>query len=341
MPNYFERLDRCLIVAEIGVNHNGNIDLAKRMIAAAAESGADAVKFQTFITEENTSPNAETAVYQKEVGSGDSLYEMISQLELSLEDHCELKHHAEAVGVTFFSRAAGHRALRMLLEVGVPYIKVGSLDLNWHQLLADIAETGLPILLSTGAATLGEVEEALSVILRYGNHDLLLYHCTSNYPTAYNDVNLRAMLTLRDAFGLPVGYSDHTLGYEMAVAAVALGARSVEKHFTLDKNFPGPDHKSSLEPDEFSQMVKAVRNVETAMGDGRKIPTQSEKEMRMKMRRSLVVTGRLPAGHVIRVADLSVKRPGWGIEPKYLDCVVGRSLRKDVEADEPLTWTMV
>lgn len=339
---YWENLDRCLIVAEIGVNHNGDVALAERMITAAKACGADAVKFQTYITEENTSRMARKAVYQEETsGTGESLYDMIKRLELSFADHVRLKRHCEACGITFFSRASSPGALRMLVDIGIPFIKVGSLDLTYHPLLADMARTGMPILLSTGASTLGEVEEALAVIYGRGNRDVLLYHCTSNYPTAMADVNLRAMLTLRDAFQLPVGYSDHTLGYEVACAAVALGARSIEKHFTLDRNLPGPDHKASLEPEEFKRMVAAIRNVETALGDGVKRPLPHEQEMRAKMRRSIVLTRPLPAETVLQGDMLAVKRPGTGIQPKHLAALEGKRLTRDVAADEPLTWDVV
>ncbi|MFZ5761948.1 MAG: N-acetylneuraminate synthase [Thermodesulfobacteriota bacterium] len=342
MGSYWDSLERCLIVAEIGVNHNGDMALAERMITAAKECGADAVKFQTYITAENTSRKARKAAYQEETSSaGESLYDMIKRLELSFEDHVRLKRHCEACGITFFSRASSPGALRMLVEIGIPFIKVGSLDLTYHPLLADMAKTGMPILLSTGASTLGEVEEALAVIYGQGNRDVLLYHCTSNYPTAMADVNLRAMLTLRDAFHLPVGYSDHTPGYEVACAAVALGARSVEKHFTLDRTLPGPDHKASLEPDEFARMVAAIRNVEAALGDGVKRPKANECEMRDKMRRSVVVVADLPAGTALTLDMLAVKRPGTGIHPKELSALAGRKLLRAAVADEPLTWDMI
>lgn len=339
--NYWNQLDRCLIVAEIGVNHNGDLGLAREMIAAAKECGADAVKFQTYITEENTSRRAVKATYQAAEEGGESLFDMIKRLELSYDDHVVLKEWSQQCGITFFSRASSPGALRMLVDLEIPFIKVGSLDLTYHPLLADMAATGLPILLSTGASTLGEVEDALGVIYAQGNRNVLLYHCTSNYPTVYSDVNLRAMCTLRDAFALPVGYSDHTLGYEVSCAAVALGARSIEKHFTLDRSLSGPDHKASLEPEEFKRMVAAIRNVEVALGDGVKMPLAHEREMREKMRRSVVVTRSLSAGMVLESSALAVKRPGTGIPPKYLATLEGKILRRDVDIDEPLNWDML
>ncbi|MGE4297188.1 MAG: N-acetylneuraminate synthase [Desulfovibrionaceae bacterium] len=343
MPNWWEKLPNTLIVAEIGVNHNGDVELAKKMIASAKACGADAVKFQTYITEENTSRRAPKAAYQqKNAPAGEeTLYDMIKKFELTLADHLELKKTAQECGIIFFSRASSPGALRMLVEVGIPFIKVGSTDLTYHSLLADMARTGLPILLSTGASSLGEVEEALEVIRAAGDPDVLLYHCTSNYPTAMPDVNLRAMLTLREAFKLPVGYSDHTLGYEVACAAVALGARTIEKHFTLDRNLPGPDHTSSLEPVEFKRMVEAVRNVEAALGDGVKRPVRNEVEIQEKMRRSVVVVREYPAGTVLTRDMLAIKRPGLGLAPKEIDRIVGMKLLQDVEADEPLNWKML
>jgi len=335
--NYWNRLKRCFIVAEIGVNHNGDVELARQMIGKARACGADAVKFQTYITEENTSRRAPKAAYQQAQEAGDeSLYDMIKRLELSLADHLVLKRCCEEAGITFFSRASSPGALRMLTEVGVPFLKVGSLDITHHPLLAEMAGTGLPILLSTGASTLAEVEEALSVIRENGGRDILLYHCTSNYPARMQDVNLRAMLTLRQHFNLPVGYSDHTEGYEVACAAVALGAVSIEKHFTLDRTLRGPDHKASLEPDVFARMVAAIRNVEAALGDGVKQPRPGEVEMIAKMRRSIVALQHLAAGTVLQREMIGVKRPGCGLAPKYFGKILGLRIKRDIAADEPL-----
>lgn len=330
------------IIAEIGVNHNGDPELGARMIREAKACGADAVKFQTWITEENTSRRAQKAEYQKRGEPGtDSMFDMLKRLELSYDDYVMLKRCAEDAGIDFFSRASSPGALDMLVRLDVPFIKIGSPDITYHQIIRDIARTQKPILLSTGASTLGEVEEALATIYATGNRQVLLFHCTTNYPTRMEDVNLRAMVTLRRAFGLPVGYSDHTLGHEVSVAAVALGAVSIERHFTLDKGLPGPDHQASLDPAEFRAMVAAIRNVETALGDGIKAVRPCEQEMLIRMRRSVTARRTIAKGEKIAADMLCIKRPAGGVAPRDFDMLVGRTALADIPEDAVITWDML
>lgn len=330
------------IIAEIGVNHNGDPQLGARMIREAKACGADAVKFQTWITEENTSRRALKADYQKRGERGtDSMYDMLKRLELSFDDYAMLKRCAEEVGIDFFSRASSPGALDMLVRLDIPFIKIGSPDITYHQIIRDVARTGKPVLLSTGASNLGDVEEALRVIYATGNRQVMLFHCTTNYPTRMEDVNLKAMTTLRRAFGLPVGYSDHTLGHEISVAAVTLGAVSIERHFTLDKRLPGPDHQASLDPGEFRAMVTAIRNVETALGDGIKAVRPCEREMLLKMRRSVTAKQAIAKGTIIAPEMLCIKRPGGGVSPPALDMVIGRVARVAIQEDAAITWDMI
>ncbi|MDD4496921.1 MAG: N-acetylneuraminate synthase family protein, partial [Methanosarcinaceae archaeon] len=259
----------CFVVAEIGVNHNGSIELAKRLISAAKEAGSDAVKFQTWKTENIILKNVEMAEYQKKnTKSNQSQYEMLKKLEISYEKHFELKEFAEDLGLVFFSTMEDKESVDFLInELKIPLIKVGSGDLTNYPLLKYTAKFGIPMVLSTGMATLSEIDEAVRTVSKEGNKDLILLQCTSNYPCPYEDMNLRAITSLKHAFKFPVGLSDHSLRIECAIAAVALGGKYIEKHFTLSHDLPGPDHKASLEPFEFKRMVEAVRNIEIALGD--------------------------------------------------------------------------
>lgn len=331
------------IIAEAGVNHNGNIDIAKRLVDAAVKAGADAVKFQTFVPEELVTREADRAAYQQinMPGRQETQLEMIRRLALGYEQFCELKAYCDEAGIVFLSTPFDYYSADFLDDLGVPIFKIASGELVNYPFLRYLAAKKKPLLLSTGMATLGEVEEALEVVQCAGGNEITLLHCISNYPASYDEVNLRAMLTLEHAFGLPVGYSDHTEGIEIAVAAVALGACVIEKHFTLDRHMEGPDHKASLEPDELAAMVRAIRNVEKAMGDGRKRPTVSEKEIMKVARRSLVASRDIKAGEIITEDKLAVKRPGTGIPPKMWDLIIGRRARVDIPADTVLTWDMV
>jgi N-acetylneuraminate synthase/N,N'-diacetyllegionaminate synthase len=332
----------CFIIAEAGVNHNGSLELAKKLIDVAKAAGADAVKFQTFKAENVVIKDAEKAEYQKETtGIGESQYDMIKKLELTEEDFMELTDYAKEKKILFLSSPFDKESVGLLEEITVPAFKVASGEITNFPLLRYIAKKGKPIILSTGMATLGEVEEALNVIRSEGVEDVILLHCVSNYPARIEDVNLRVMETLTQAFKLPVGFSDHTLGITVPIAAVASGACVIEKHFTLDRNLPGPDHKASLEPNELREMVKSIRDVEKALGDGIKQPTTREEEIKKIARRSIVAKMDISEGAIITEEMLDVKRPGMGIEPKYVDMVVGRKAKENIKRDEIITWKII
>ena len=323
------------IITEAGVNHNGSIALAKQLIDVAAEAGADAVKFQTFIAEEVVSADAPKAEYQKQTtDASESQLDMIRKLELSKEDHQELMDYAEQKNIMFLSTPFDEKSVDLLVELGVPLIKISSGEITNHLFLKYIAKKGLPIILSTGMSTLEEVAEAVSVIKATGCTDLTLLHCTSNYPAHVEDCNLLAMKTMADAFGVPVGYSDHTPGIYVSLAAAAMGACVIEKHFTLDKNLPGPDHMASLEPDELKEMVLGIRLVEKARGSSVKAPVESELEVRDVARRSIVAKVDIPAGTVITEDMLAFKRPGTGIAPKDSNMLIGKTTTKNINKNE-------
>jgi len=343
MSSYFiGEGEPCFIIAEVGVNHNGDVNLAKKLIEVAREAGAEAVKFQTFKAEEVVTQSAKKAGYQKETTSSEeSQFEMIKKLELSGRDFEELSTYAREKGVIFLSSPFDKGSVDLLDRLGVPAFKVGSGEITNFPLLKHIAGKKKPIILSTGMSTLGEIEEALKIIQEEGVEEIILLHCVSCYPAKIEDMNLRAMETLRYAFKLPVGLSDHSIGITMPIAAAALGACVIEKHFTLDKNLPGPDHRASLEPEELKQMVKAIRDVERALGDGVKRPSAEEEENKKVARRSLVARVDIPEGAVITEEMLDVKRPGIGIEPRYLDIVVGRKAKKNIKPGELITFAKV
>jgi len=331
----------CFIVAEAGVNHNGSVELAKKLIDAAKDAGADAVKFQTFKAESVVVKDAQKAEYQKETTGEGSQYEMIKKLELTEEDFRELADYAEKKDIMFLSSPFDKESVDLLNELDVPAFKVGSGEITNFSLLKHIAKKGKPIILSTGMSTLGEIEEALDVIRSEGVEDIILLHCVSNYPARIEDVNLRAMGTLKQAFKLPVGFSDHTLGITAPIAAVALGACVIEKHFTLDRNLPGPDHKASLEPDELKEIVKDIREVEKALGNGIKKPTKEEEEVKKVARKSIVAKVDISKGAIITEEMLDVKRPGTGIEPKYLKFIIGRKTKEDIKKDDVIRFEMI
>jgi N-acetylneuraminate synthase/N,N'-diacetyllegionaminate synthase len=332
----------CFIIAEAGVNHNGDVELAKKLIDAAADAGADAVKFQTFRAESVVTTNAEKAEYQKETTDmEESQYDMIKKLELTEYNFKELADYAKEKDILFLSSPFDKESVDVLDEINVPVFKVASGEITNFPLLKHIAGKGKPIILSTGMSTLGEMEEALTVIREVGVDDVVLLQCVTSYPAKTEDANLMVIETLRHAFKLPVGFSDHTLGITVPVAAVSLGAVVVEKHFTLDKNLPGPDHKASLEPDELEEMVVAIRDVEKALGNGIKIPTKEEEEIKKVARRSVVAKVGIPKGTTIVEDMLDVKRPGWGIAPKYINIIVGKKTDENIKKDEIITWKMI
>ena len=332
----------CFIIAEAGVNHNGDVNLAKKLIDVAREAGADAVKFQTFTAERIVTRYAEKAEYQKRTTrKEESQYDMLTKLELSEKVHFELKEYANRQGIMFLSTPYDKESVDLLVRLGVSALKISSADITNHPLLAHMATKSLPLILSTGMSTLGEIEEAVEVITNGGNEQLILLHCNFNYPTKMEDVNLRAMLTLKQAFGFPVGYSDHTMGIEVSLCAVALGAGVIEKHFTLDRNLPGPDHGASLEPAELKDMVVKIRNIERALGSLIKRPSGEEVQNREVCRRSLVAATDIPQGTIITSDMLAAKRPGTGISPKHVKALVGHKVVATIRKDELITWDRV
>jgi N,N'-diacetyllegionaminate synthase len=323
----------CFIIAEAGVNHNGSVEMAHRLVDAAADSGADAVKFQTFRAEDLVTRDAPMADYQAaNTGSKESQFELLKRLELSREAHRELVDHAAKRSILFLSTPFDEASAHFLGDLGVPAFKVSSGELTNLPFLETLARTGKPIILSTGMGTLAEVECAVTAIRRAGNNQIVVLHCVSCYPAMPADVNLRAMHTMQAALGLPVGYSDHTLGTETALAAVALGACVIEKHFTLDRELPGPDHKASLTPSELCAMVAAARNVEAALGTGVKAPAASERNTAAVARKSLVASRDIAAGTPITGDMIAVKRPGTGLPPAQKSSLVGRVARREIRA---------
>lgn len=330
---------RCFVIAEAGVNHNGDVALGKKLIDAAKDAGADAVKFQTFRAETLVSKGAPKAEYQKKTDPGSaSQLEMIKRLELDEAAHRQLHEHAGRLGIAFLSTPFDEDSVDLLVDLDVGLLKIGSGELTNKPLLEHAARSGKPIILSTGMSTLQEVSEAVGWIQALSKAPLTLLHCLSEYPAPAEQVNLRAMDTLSSAFGLPVGYSDHTLGFDVAVAAVARGACVIEKHLTLDRTLPGPDHAASLEPAEFKAMTAAIRRVESALGNGVKAPAPCEQGTRFAARRGAVAARDLRAGHVLRREDIALKRPAAGVAPSQAESLIGRKIARAVSADEPLTW---
>jgi N-acetylneuraminate synthase len=333
-------MPKVFIIAEAGVNHNGSLDLGLRLVEAAKASGADAVKFQTFRADLLATPFAQKASYQQRTtSSAESQFEMLKRLELDAAAHQRLIDHCLQNGIQFLSSPFDIQSADLLASLGVPLFKVPSGEITNLPFLEHLARKGRPLILSTGMSTLGEVEEAVGVLQSAGAKQVTLLHCVTEYPAPYAEVNLRAMLTLKSAFGLPVGYSDHTPGIDIAIAAAALGAEVIEKHLTLDRSLPGPDHSASLEPDEFRQMVAAIRHVEAALGTGIKAPAPCELPNLPIARKSLVAARSLPVGHQLKAGDLDIKRPGNGLVPKFLPALIGRTLRSPVEKDEIIKWT--
>jgi len=328
----------CFIIAEAGINHNGELSLAKRLVDAAQEIGADAVKFQTFKAEELVSKKSPKA---KHVEGEASVFEIIKGLELQKEDFQQISEYANNKGITFLSTPFGEESVDLLYDLGVPAFKAASENITNFPLLKYIAKKGLPIILSTGMTNLGEIEAALETIYSTGNTEVILLHCVASYPAPVEETNLRVLQTLKQAFQVPVGFSDHTTSTIVPVAAVALGASVIEKHFTLDKNLPGPDHKASANPGEFRQIVTGVKELEEALGSPIKKCTSSEEETKIPFRRSIVARTRIPKGTKITEEMLSFKRPATGIPPKYLDSLIGKVTKQDIEIDEALVWDAI
>lgn len=330
------------IVAEAGVNHNGDPALARQLVDVAAQAGADAVKFQTFRSESLVTRNAPKAAYQCETtGAGEGQLEMLARLELTLDQHAEIQAHCAKRGILFFSTPFDETSADVLEKLGVQLFKLPSGEITNLPLLRHVASKGKPIILSTGMSTLAEVSEAVTAIRGAGDPPLALLHCLSAYPAPASEINLRAMDTLREQFGCPVGLSDHTLGIEVAIAAVARGAAIVEKHFTLDKRLPGPDHEASLAPTELAALVQAIRTVEAALGDGHKRLMPSEADTRRVARKSLVAVRPIRAGERLTADLVAIKRPGTGISPVDLPHVLGRTVCRDLAADEVIDWAAI
>ncbi len=331
-------MNRVIIIAEAGVNHNGNIDLAKRLIEKAKEAGADYVKFQTVRSPESvTSKFAQMADYQKRnVKKDESQLEMIKKLVLPLSDFSLLKDYCDDNDIRFLSTPFDIESIEALMKIGMDFMKVPSGEITNLPYLRKVAQKGLPVIMSTGMCGLDEVRKALDILYSNGLKPevVSLLHCNTEYPTPFEDVNLKAMLTLKKEFGVRVGYSDHTKGIEVPIAAVAMGAEIIEKHFTLDRTLPGPDHVASLEPDELKAMVDAIRNIEKAIGDGQKTVSASERKNIVIARRSIVAASNIKKGDLFSEENLTIKRPGNGISPMRWDEVLGTPAIRDFKEDE-------
>ena len=328
---------KTLVIAEAGVNHNGSLDMAQELIEAAADVGANIVKFQTFTADAIVSKEAEKAEYQKETTSTkESQYEMIKKLELDKEAHLELMAYCKQKGIEFLSSPFDHKSIDLLDELGLKRFKIPSGEITNLPYLRHIGRMGKPIIMSTGMSTLDEVRDALNILLKAGakKDEITILHCNTEYPTPMKDVNLNAMLTIKDELGVNIGYSDHTLGIEVPIAAVAMCATVIEKHFTLDRSLPGPDHTASLEPDELKAMVTAIRNIERAMGDGVKQPSPSETKNINIVRKSIVAAKNIEKGEIFTEENLAVKRPGTSISPMRWDEIIGRFAERDYKVDE-------
>jgi N,N'-diacetyllegionaminate synthase len=332
----------CFIIAEAGVNHNGSEEIAQHLIDAAAEAGADAVKFQTFQTDELVTRSAPKAEYQLQTTpAGESQHEMLRKLELSIEGHRHLIAQCEKKGLVFLSTPFDEGSADLLESLGVAAFKIPSGELTNLPFLEHVARKNKPIILSTGMATLAEVEAAVAALRGAGNEAIILLQCVSSYPANPADVNLRAMITMARTFKVPVGYSDHTLGQEVALAAAALGASVIEKHFTLDRALPGPDHKASIEPEELRTLVRSVRIVESALGDGEKKPVPSEANTAMIARKSLVAARDIPVDTTVTIDMIATRRPGTGVSPALRDQIVGRRTCTSIAEGTALTFDML
>ncbi len=326
---------KTFIIAEAGVNHNGDIDLAKKLIDKAAWAGVDAVKFQSFKAEKLVSKTAKKAKYQKETtGSTETQYDMIKRLELDYDKHQELIDYSQKKDIMFMSSPFDLDSIDLLNKLGMNIWKVPSGEITNLPYLKKIGELNKKAIISTGMANLSEIEDALRVLTEAGTEDITVLHCNTEYPTPIEDVNLKAMNTIKDAFKVKVGYSDHSLGIEVPIAAVAMGAEVIEKHFTIDKSMKGPDHRASLDPNELKTMVKAIRNIEEALGDGIKKPSKSEMKNKAIARKSIVAAKNIKRGEIFNQENLAIKRPGSGITPMRLEEVIGKRSKRDFSEDE-------
>lgn len=321
------------IIAEAGVNHNGSLELAYKLVDAAKEANADCVKFQTYITENDTAVNCEKAEYQK-IEQQESQYELLKKLELSFDDFRKIQEYCKKKGIMFLSTPFDIESLKFLEEIHMPIWKIASSEVENFQLLREMAKTHKPIILSTGMCTIEEISNAVDVLKKYGAGEIKILHCNTQYPTPMEDVNLKAMYELKSMFQCDIGYSDHTQGIEVPIAAVAMGATIIEKHFTLDRNMEGPDHVASLNPLELKEMVQAIRNIEKAIGTGKKVPSNSEKGNRIAARKSIFARCEIKKGQKFTEENIIAKRPGGGVNPMRWEEVIGTCAVRNFKRDE-------
>lgn len=333
-------MKKVFIIAEAGVNHNGKMELAYKLVDAAKEAGVDAVKFQIFKSEKLISKSTKMADYQKEnLKENISQLDMVKKLELSYEDFIKINEYCKEKGIMFMATPFDNDSLDFLVDtLKVDILKIGSGDLNNYPFLEKVALKNKEIILSTGMSNLSDIEGALEFISQYTDKEVKVLHCTTNYPCPMDEVNLKAMNTIKDAFQVAVGYSDHTLGIEVPIAAVALGAEIIEKHFTLDKTMEGPDHVASLEPNELKEMTRTIRNIEKALGSGIKKPNKSELKIQSIVKRKIVLAKDVEINHVLTENDLEYKRCENGIESKYYKNIIGKKVKRKIDADSPLMW---
>lgn len=329
------------IIAEVGSNHNRDLNQAKKLIEIAAEVEADAVKFQTYSAETMYSKKTFTPDYLEGKMEQRSVWQLIKDIELPREWQGELADYTRSHGLIFLSTPFDYQAIKELEELNVLAYKIASFEIVDLPFLKEIAKNKKPIILSTGMASLGEIEEAINAIRDIGDNEIALLHCAINYPPPIEDLNLRAIKTLSKAFRVPVGFSDHTMSTYLPSVCVALGARIIEKHYTVSRSLKGPDHKFALEPDELKLMIKNIRETEIALGSPEKKLAESEKNLYKLARRSIIAAKKIPKGKVIEKSDLIIKRPGYGIPPKFIDIIIGREARKDIDEDDIITWDMI
>ena len=329
--------NKVLIIAEAGVNHNGNVDIAIELCKKAKSSGADVIKFQTWKTEKIISRTVDQAEYQQEnTGNKISQFDMLKQLELSYSDFKNIKKYCDSIDIAFCSTADEEESLDFLLELGIPFIKIGSGEINNIPFLRYIGSKKIPVLLSTGMSYLSDVDIAYRTLQNAGSSDISILHCTTNYPCSYNDVNLNALKTLKSSFNCPIGYSDHTIGHEISIAAVALGASIIEKHFTLDINMKGPDHAASTMPNQFKDMVNAIRNVENALGTGNKYPSEAEKKISNVVFKRIVAKRDIAFNECFSEENICVKRNNVGMFASMWDFVIGKPAKKNYSENEAI-----
>lgn len=329
-------MSKTIVIAEAGVNHNGNMELAKRMVQSAKEAGADYIKFQTFISDNLVTQKAEQAEYQKKAQKDISQLEMLKKLELTQKNFIELSEYCKRIGIGFLSTPFDLESIEFLKTISMDYWKIPSGEITNYPYLDKIAKDKRNIILSIGMSTIEEVDAALDILENYNKKQIAILHCNTEYPTPYEDVNLNVIPMLKERYPYIIGYSDHTLGIEVSIAAVAMGAKVIEKHFTLDRKMEGPDHKASLEPDELSNMIKSIRNIEKAMGKSQKIVTSSEKKNIEIVRKSIVARTCIKKGELFTEENITTKRPGTGIDPMKWNTILGKQAKKEFQKDEQI-----